>query len=351
MSSFDTVQNLSSSAVDDEAVRSFLRRQPVARPYHRVEWLRAALDAYGHDFLYLIAEERGGVTGVLPISRFRNLLGQEEFVSLPYCDIGGAVCTRDDVRVQLHQALVELLAESKSDGAELRMQEPVPDGSPVEAGKVCMLLHLPQDPDQLFSTLKAKVRSQIRKAGKNGLHSDISMESRAVADFHSVYCRNMRDLGSPCHSINWFSALKKNFGDDMLIARVWFGRRCIGGAVLLINGSVACVPWASTCRDYNRLAPNMLLYWELLRASIRRGATLFDFGRSSVGEGTFKFKRQWGAQPTRLNWIRLAVDGTSREIQVGHRGPVRRSVESVWKRCPLWLANSVGPRVRGYISL
>ena len=28
----------------------------------------------------------------------------------------------------------------------------------------------------------------------------------------------------------------------------------------------------------------------------------FDFGRSSEGEGTYKFKKQWGAKPTPLVW-------------------------------------------------
>ena len=55
-------------------------------------------------------------------------------------------------------------------------------------------------------------------------------------------------------------------------------------------------------RRYNRLSPNMLLYWSVLEFACRQGFRVFDFGRSSPDSGTFKFKAQWGAAPVPLYW-------------------------------------------------
>jgi lipid II:glycine glycyltransferase (peptidoglycan interpeptide bridge formation enzyme) len=46
----------------------------------------------------------------------------------------------------------------------------------------------------------------------------------------------------------------------------------IGGGIVLLNGDQDSIPWAYTVAVYNKLAPNMLLYWAVLRESIRHGA-------------------------------------------------------------------------------
>src|SRR5690348_17463822 len=44
------------------------------------------------------------------------------------------------------------------------------------------------------------------------------------------------------------------------------------------------ITWASARREWNRSAPNMLLYWAFLQEAIARGATVFDFGRCTRSE-------------------------------------------------------------------
>jgi hypothetical protein len=69
------------------------------------------------------------------------------------------------------------------------------------------------------------------------------------------------------------------------------------------------IPWASTLRAANPDSPNMLLYWKLLEYAVEAGYRRFDFGRSTPGEGTFAFKRQWGAEPVPLHWYYWLRDG------------------------------------------
>jgi serine/alanine adding enzyme len=104
------------------------------------------------------------------------------------------------------------------------------------------------------------------------------------------------------------------------------------------------VPWASSIRDYNHLCPNHLLYWSAIETAPARGCEVLDFGRSTPGEGTFKFKEQWGAQPVALHWEYQLIEGTTLP-NVGPTNAKYRLAIEMWKRLPLPLATRLGPRI------
>ncbi len=60
--------------------------------------------------------------------------------------------------------------------------------------------------------------------------------------------------------------------------------------------------WASSLYAYNRLSPNMALYWAFMERACNSGVTLFNFGRCSEGAGTHRFKKQWGSRDEQLWW-------------------------------------------------
>jgi hypothetical protein len=94
----------------------------------------------------------------------------------------------------------------------------------------------------------------------------------------------------------------------------------------------------------------MLMYWEVLSETIRRGLPNFDFGRSGYNEGTFRFKKQWGATPEVLQWQTLC-DGELREETTSVKSSLRRQVENIWQKLPLGLTTAIGPKIRKFISL
>ena len=177
---------------------------------------------------------------------------------------------------------------------------------PEKTYKVRMFLNLPDSSEALMKSFKSKLRSQIRKAEKNGLtfawgnYEDLD-------DYYAVFSENMRDLGSPVHSQKWFDAILHNFGANARLGKVTFQGVTVGSCIILTTRNKVAIPWASTLRQYNNLAPNMLLYWNVLKYSCDIGFKMFDFGRSSVGEGTYKFKTQWGAQAIPLTWYSMSI--------------------------------------------
>lgn len=104
------------------------------------------------------------------------------------------------------------------------------------------------------------------------------------------------------------------------------------------------IPWASSIRKYNRLGSNMLLYWSCLEFGCDRGFRVFDFGRSTVGESTYRFKEQWGAVPHPMHWqYWLARDGALPEINP--RNPKYRFAIGMWKKLPVSLTRLLGPHL------
>ena len=165
----------------------------------------------------------------------------------------------------------------------------------------------------------------------------------------------MRDLGSPVHAEKWFNAIIKSYDKNCLISVVYHNGQPIGGGLIIKSGSKASIPWASTLREFNRLAPNMLLYWSLLSHCADNGISIFDFGRSTFEEGTYKFKKQWGAEPYLLDWYHYPRSNVVNQQEAASNNGMKESIkamaERVWCKLPLPLTVEIGKRIRPHISL
>ncbi|SHK45902.1 FemAB-related protein, PEP-CTERM system-associated [Marinobacter antarcticus] len=340
----------------------YVAGHPRATPYHSSAWLHATQSAYGHTGWLISVHRNGNLCGVLPLVEVKPPLGASSLVSLPFCDLGGVLADNADIREQLIAEASTLAKtnriktlEIRAGGAALETEQAI-EGLPAQT-KVRMLCELPENSEALFKSYKPKLRSQIRKAEKNGLGAELCSEADAVNLFYDVFSQNMRRLGSPVHSLRWFKDLKAAYDDQMLIAVVFQDAKPVGAGIVLLSGKQACIPWASTLEEFNRLAPNMLLYWTLLSHVCDLGYTCFDFGRSTLGEGTYRFKKQWGAQPYELIWSEYH-NGVQKKASVDPNGTgpsglsrLRPLIEYIWRRLPLTMTNWLGPKLRRYITL
>lgn len=330
----------------------FVLSQHSSGPYQLFAWKEAIESAYYHKSFYLMAEdEKGMARGVFPLVHVKAPFLKGVLISLPFCDYGGPLAVDDHVRQVLVEKALEL---SKTMKIPLEIRciagEPRIAASElfgVKTHKSRMLLSLPGSSDILWDGFKSKLRSQIRRALKEGMEFRIGGAS-LVEDFYRVICRNMRDLGSPVHSRSWFASVIDAYGDRARVGVVYKDNVPIGSGIILCCGNSVTIPWASTLREYNALSPNMLLYWEFLKYASDNGYQSFDFGRSTPGEGTFKFKQQWGAEPFPLYWY---GDSADTETMEDSAGPLRAYAEKVWSRIPQVLTDKMGPLVRRFITL
>ena len=84
------------------------------------------------------------------------------------------------------------------------------------------------------------------------------------------------------------------------------------------------------------------MYHGILSFCVNLGVKKFDFGRSTIDAGTYKFKEQWGALPEQCFWYEWNKDGIEPNDS-GQQGGKFALMVKVWKVMPLFLTNRLGP--------
>ena len=367
---------------DDRAAwNAFVLGEPTATAAHLWEWAFVIAETYGHPTHHLVARDETGIAGILPLTEVRSRLFGKSLTSLPYLDTGGIVAMRPAAWSGLLAAACELAFGLGIRRLDLRHATPPRLAAPARADKVTLILDLAPAPsagagarsagaknagadsgvDALWEAIGSKTRNQVRKAEKAGLA--VERTGRAgVRDFYRVWRVNMRDLGSPAHSERWFELLLAHLGDRAACYLVRRRGDTIGGLIAVSFRDTVVVPWASSDRRYFHLCPNNLLYWTAIRDAALAEARRFDFGRSSIGSGTYHFKRQWGAVDVRLYWQEVDALVPPDLLAPGAEPPVlaappraeggrRERAERLWRKLPVPLATWLGGCVRGGITL
>lgn len=364
----------------------FAEQQAECSVYHLRGWAEIISRSYSHSVFNLslgeVPSDRLGldngvpqIGGILPLVQIKQWPLGNSLVSMPFCDIGGVVATDPSGEIALIEKALELADEQKSSLLELRQTRAlacltapgfdkgsklpffggsndvngwfIADANPGQ--KVRMLLTLPNDADLLMRSFKSKLRNQIRKPIKDGLSVKVG-GLELVDDFYEVFLANMRDLGSPVHSIRFIYETLTEMATRSRIFVVHKNGVPMASGLTLAFRDTLFNPWASSLKMYSTHAPNMLLYWTMLEYACSEGYQKFDFGRSTVDEGTYRFKQQWGAKPAPLYWYRFFRDSRAAGGLASENWRMRLVIEC-WKRLPIEITRVLGPRIRKYISL
>jgi FemAB-related protein (PEP-CTERM system-associated) len=317
---------------------------------HAPQWADVIRRVYGHRPLYLGAEDTTGRRALLPAFIVRRPFVGDVVTSMPFLDGGGPTAASADLIEPLITRLLEEAAEAGARVVELRSPRRLGLTSPPEEHKVNLVLTLASDADVVWRALDRGARSEVRKAERSGL-SVVSGGVEYVDAFYSVFASRMRELGSPVHAKSFFTTMVEAFRDRARVMIVRKGETTIGGLVALATGDVVTVPWASCLTEYRSLCPNMLLYWETIRGACRDGFGRFDFGRSTRGSGTYRFKRQWGAEEEPLFWYTIPVAVLRRTMRARARTfeAGKGTFIHLWRSLPLGVTRHLGPRVRKYL--
>jgi FemAB-related protein (PEP-CTERM system-associated) len=325
------------------ATDAYVMAHPEGRSYHRRAWLDVIRTAFGHRSTYLTAEAGGAVVGVLPIVCFRSALFGRFAVSMPFLNYGGVLADTSQVeRALLERAMEEAKAAGCSHLELRHTRQQFPELSS-KRHKVAMELQLEANADLQWAAIDRKVRNQVRKAEKSRLTAEAGGLELLDA-FYEVFAHNMRDLGTPVYSLEFFRAVLRTFRDTSRVFIVRFEGRPVAASLVHWCGGTIEVPWASALREFNPFCANIFLYWQMVQFAVAAGFKSFDFGRSTPGEGTFIFKKQWGAEPRPLVWEYWTASGAP-VPELNPANPKFDLAIRTWQQLPLWLANALGPSV------
>jgi FemAB-related protein (PEP-CTERM system-associated) len=325
------------------AWEEFVRQQPEATGYHRWGWRQVIERAFGWPAFYLMSFEGGAVTGVLPLIWQKSKLFGSFLTSMPYLNGGGIAAKNVPAAQALLDEAVRLARQLGVQHVELRQRSKPEFKLPTRTHKVTLLRELGADPETLFTSLPHKVRTDIRKAQKYNLAAEFG-GAELLDDFYAVFSRNMRDLGTPVYSRGFFAAMLRVFPQETFICVVRHQGTPIAGSFLIAFRDTVEAGWSCSLYSHLAMKPNMFLYWSILAEMGRRGFRCFDFGRSTVGSGTHRFKKQWGTREVPLYWAYWTREGRSLP-ELNPENPRYRVAIRIWQKLPLAVANLIGPRV------
>lgn len=329
------------TSADDAEWNAFVAQHPQGSTFHQIEWRDVYREVYRHETPYLVARRGGVLSGVLPLVRVKSLVFGHYLVSSPFVSYGGPIGD-----VESETALAEHAA-SLANGArlvELRSRHAIETTLTPVTRKLTVLLDIVQgDYDATFRAFPGKLRSQIRRADKEGLRVEFGTEH--LRAYHQVFAEHMRDLGSPAHGLFFFERLARALEEKAWVGVAYLGDVPVAGGFAIENGREVEISWASSLRRYQKISPNMALYGAFIRRACERGFGVFNFGRCTPDSGTHRFKQQWGTRDEPLTWYQQST-AAAQAPPSGEAGGFQLAVQ-VWQRLPLVVTTPLGARLIG----
>lgn len=323
---------------------SFVERCPDATFFHRAGWQRVLRDGFGHRTWFYYAERDGLIEGVLPLGEVRSWLFGHWLGALPFCVYGGIAAVTAEARTMLDAAARALAGQLRVGHLEYRNLTPAPCDDAAWISKslyVTFRKNISDNDEQNLSAIPRKQRAMVRKAIQFGLHGEVEQQ---VDRFYAAYAHSVHRLGTPVFSRAYFALLKHVFADDCEIRVITSDGALVAGVLSFFFRDQVLPYYGGGLDSARQLAGNDFMYWNLMQAAARRGARLFDFGRSKVGSGAFEFKKHWGFLPQPLHYQMRLV--TASALPDNHPlNPKFGWLIRAWRHLPLRVANTLGPYI------
>jgi serine/alanine adding enzyme len=329
---------------DRERWDAYIKGSDKSSCYHLIGWKNVIERSFGHKTYYLLSENNSNtINGILPMVHLKSVLFGNFMVALPYFNYGGVCAEKKEVVDRLLKEAVRIAREKECRHIELRQTQYVCDELPIRTNKVSMRINLPKDPDLLWNSFSSKLRSQIRRASKEGMYAKVGREEE-LNSFYKVFSVNMRDLGTPVYSRDFFANILEEYPETLLCTVYTKDGLGVAAGFLVGYRHLMQIPWASSLREYNRYGSNMLLYWSALKIACEENYRVFDFGRSTVGGGTYRFKEQWGARPIQLYWHYWLKSGGPLPELNPNNAKYQTAIK-IWRKLPVVVSKIVGPHI------
>ena len=331
-------------AASEPAWDRFVQAMPLGTFFHRAGWARVIETAFGHATHYSFTERDGAITGVLPLGRVKTMLFGDTLISNPFCVYGGPLAVDAESEAALIAHAESLLTRTGASALEFRhLDQQVETEGWIERPDLYVTFRKPieADHERNMKAIPRKQRAMVRKGIQNGL---TSVATRDSDELHAVYAESVRNLGTPVFSRRYFRLLMEVFGESADIVTVIDQEKPIASVMnFYFRNEVLPYYGGGTSKARGR-AGNDFLYWETMRRAADRGCSLFDFGRSKIGTGSFSFKHNWGFEAAKLHYRFRLKPG---ETIPDHNplNPKYRMFINAWKRLPLPVANTLGPLI------
>ena len=315
----------------------FIAEHPNSNFFHQLGWKKVIENSFRFKSHYLIAKENNQIQGILPLFQAKKKL-----ISVPFSTEGGILFKNEKAKEQLLDQAKKIVKEKNLNYLELRQEKDIGPNLKTKDYYYHLKLQLNPDPEIIWQQMDRKARNAVRKAENLGLTTDKGL--RYFEDFYRIFSINMRDLGTPVDKKEFFQEIIKQFPNQIEIIVAKLKNEVIGAVFLLKHKKTIKSEWASSLRKYFGYNANQLMYWRAIEDACRQDFNTFDFGRSMEGEGTYIFKKKFGAQPIQMHYKYFINKGFLPDTRKTNWK--RKLFAKCWSKMPLFAANKIGPKLR-----
>lgn len=318
-------------------------------PQHLSGWRQVLYKTFGYETPYLMACQGGRVVGILPLFVVRSVLVGNSAMTMP----GGLCADSDQVAAALIARGKEIAGQAKAKYFTLQDTRQVwPGQLQTTTNHVHWVVDVRPGPEALWKELDGNLRRQVRIARRNGLTVEIDRTGQLLGACYEALSRFTHQVGTPLFGRDFLERIVEAFPDGFNIAVVWRKREPIGAYFQLQMGHIVYGMWGGTPRQYLKLRPAYLAYWEILSDTSANGYHFLDMGRSPAGSNAAKYKGQWGgvAKPVyqQVAGVGNAQSGHNMASKI-HSDDKLQFFMQLWPKLPLAVAQYLGPKLRRHV--
>jgi len=299
---------------------------------------------------YLVAKQDGGIVGVLPLTIKKHIIFGKALISNMFCVYGGALGVDENTLTKLYQYAWSFAQDHNLPVLEVRGEIPGQKESAnwiASSGSATFQKQLALNDDEQLLAIPRKQRAVVRKSLKNSLTTDWTGN---LDVFYDLYARSVLSLGTPVFPKELFEALVTVFGNDV---QIQITRKNDGNPVASLMSfyyKQTVMPYyAGGAADVRQLGAHDFMYYALMLHARERGCSQFDFGRSKIDSGPYRFKKNWGFEPIPLHYHSRLAAGTAQPNLSQQAGPFA-TLSKVWKKLPLGASKILGPPLARHLG-
>ena len=334
---------------DASAWQSYLQGHQAATVFHRMAWLWAVEQAYGHRPLHLIAWSDGRLVGLLPLFLVKSIFVGRVLVSVPYATYGGIVADSRGVALPELRTAQGLCKEFDVEYLELRHR----DANGLELPEIgcydTFRKLLPERPEEILPSLPRKTRAATRKGLKILGPEAVTMGPELLDTVYDLYSITLRRLGSPNYRRGFFRALQRSYGEDCVCLVVKDHGLPVAGVISFVFRN-EIVPYFSGSLEVgmDKFANNVM-YVRLMEYAVERGLCWFDFNRTRRdNRGPHAFKRYHGFEPSPLHY-QVFMNKNSELPNLSPSNKKYALAGRVWRKLPLCITRPAGAHITKWI--
>jgi len=287
-----------------------------------------------------LAERDGQVCGLFPLGQVRHLLFGHSLISVPFCVAGGVLADSPEVQTALEEAAVSLARRLGVDHLEVRNEKPQRDDwLRKDSLYVGFRRELSEDHDANMQAIPRKQRAMVRKGIKAGLVGELD---EGIDNLYEAYSQSVRNLGTPVFPRKHFQAIRDEFGDDVDVVTIRHEGKVVASVMNYYFRDQVLPYYGGGISAARSLAANDFMYWEVMRRAVEKGCRSFDFGRSKVDTGSYRFKKHWGFEPEPLNYEYFLVKSAEMP-DLNPNNPKYALFIKAWKKLPVGMSRMLGP--------